>query len=79
MPITLTHDAEIASVRSTACAVRAFSPGGAYLNFFDADDGEGRIRAAYGDATYERLVALKDQYDPDNVFRLNQNIRPTGR
>jgi FAD/FMN-containing dehydrogenase len=73
------HDGEIANVRSTAGAVRAFSPGGAYLNFFDADEGEGRIRAAYGDAKYERLVALKDQYDPDNVFRLNQNIRPTGR
>jgi FAD/FMN-containing dehydrogenase len=58
--------------------VRAFSPG-AYLNFFDADQGEGRIRAAYGDAKYERLVALKNQYDADNVFRLNQNIRPGRR
>jgi hypothetical protein len=73
------REGEIANVRSTAGAVRAFSPGGAYLNFFDADEGEARIRAAYGDAKYERLVALKNQYDPENVFRLNQNIRPTGR
>ena len=66
-------------MRSTAGAVRGYSPGGAYLNFFDADEGEARIRAAYGDAKYDRLVALKNQYDPDNVFRLNQNIRPSGR
>ena len=57
--------------------MRAFSPGGAYLNFFDADEGDARIRSAYGDAKYDRLVTLKGQYDPDNVFRLNQNIRPT--
>ena len=33
-------------------------------------------RAIYGDAKYERLVALKRAWDPDNVFRLNQNVRP---
>jgi FAD/FMN-containing dehydrogenase len=71
------QDAEIANVRATAAAVRSFSGGGAYLNFFDADEGDARIRAAYGDANYERLVALKDRYDPDNVFRLNQNIKPS--
>ena len=70
------QDREIANVRTTAAAVRRFSPGGAYLNFFDADEGDARIRAAYGDAKYERLVGLKDRYDPDNLFRLNQNIRP---
>jgi hypothetical protein len=72
------QESEIANVRSTAVALSAFSPGGAYLNFFDADEGEARIRAAYGDAKYDRLVGLKDRYDPDNVFRLNQNIRPSG-
>ena len=71
-------DGEIANVRSTAAAVHAFSPGGAYLNFFDADEGDARIRAAYGDEKYERLVALKGRWDPDNLFRLNQNIRPSG-
>jgi FAD/FMN-containing dehydrogenase len=72
------QDAEIANVRATAADVRKFSDGGAYLNFLDADEGDARIRAAYGEAKYERLVALKDHYDPENVFRLNQNIRPSG-
>jgi FAD/FMN-containing dehydrogenase len=48
---------------------------GAYAGFLD-DEGEARIRAAYPDATWERLAAVKAAYDPDNVFRLNQNIRP---
>jgi hypothetical protein len=68
---------EIANVRATAGVLSAFSAGGAYLNFFDADEGEARIRAAYGPEKHERLVALKDRYDPANVFRLNQNIRPS--
>jgi hypothetical protein len=36
-----------------------------------------RVRAAYGDEIYSRLVALKDRYDPENVFRMNQNIKPS--
>ena len=54
-------------------AMRPFSTGGAYLNFTPED----RVRDAFGTVTYERLVALKNQYDPDNLFRLNQNIKPT--
>jgi FAD binding domain/Berberine and berberine like len=46
-----------------------------YVNFL-MDEGEERIRRAYGDAKYERLKALKRHYDPDNIFRLNQNIPP---
>ena len=43
---------------------------------FLGDEGEERVRAAYPGATYERLAAIKAGYDPDNVFRLNQNIPP---
>ena len=49
--------------------------GGTYVNFL-SNEGEERVRAAYGDK-YDRLVALKDAYDPTNVFRLNQNIAPS--
>lgn len=51
--------------------------GGIYLNFVaDGEDSEGMLRAAYGDANYDRLVEIKTRFDPDNVFRLNQNIPP---
>jgi hypothetical protein len=49
---------------------------GAYVNFLGVD-GKDRIRDAYPGATWDRLVAIKTQYDPTNVFRLNQNIAPT--
>ena len=47
---------------------------GVYVNFLSADEGEGRVRVAYG-ANYKRLVALKNSYDPTNLFHLNQNIK----
>jgi hypothetical protein len=49
----------------------------AYVNFL-ADEGEARVRAAYPGATWDRLAAIKARYDPDNLFRLNQNIPPMG-
>ncbi len=51
-----------------------FASGGAYVNFLTEDETD-RIAFAYG-ASYERLVAIKEQYDPENLFRINQNIRP---
>ncbi len=56
-------------------AVHKFNPGGGYVNFMDADDGEARVKASYGEH-YERLAAIKKKYDPANLFRVNQNIRP---
>ena len=57
-------------------ALRPFSSGGVYVNYLMNDEGEDRVRAAYGAEKYQRLVALKNNYDPTNLFRLNQNIRP---
>jgi FAD/FMN-containing dehydrogenase len=54
--------------------VRPFGSG-VYVNFLEAAEGD-RIREAYPGATYERLAAVKRRYDPDNVFRLNQNVAP---
>ncbi|HET7738085.1 MAG TPA: BBE domain-containing protein, partial [Tepidiformaceae bacterium] len=48
---------------------------GAYVNFVDVE-GEERIRETYGDETYARLARVKAQYDPENVFSQNQNIKP---
>jgi len=48
---------------------------GAYAGLL-ADEGQERVRAAYPGATWQRLAAVKATYDPDNVFRLNQNVPP---
>ena len=49
---------------------------GAYVNFL-GDEGDARIHEAYPGKTWERLAAIKQRYDPGNLFRLNQNIPPT--
>ena len=56
-------------------ALHPYSAGGAYVNMMMDDEGEARIRASYGD-NYDRLAAVKAQYDPANLFRVNQNIAP---
>jgi hypothetical protein len=56
-------------------AVRPHATGRVYVNFL-GEEGQDRVRAAYGAAKYERLRALKRAYDPTNLFRLNQNVAP---
>ena len=56
-------------------ALAPFTAEGHYVNDM-VESGDDVVRSIYGDAKYERLVGLKRMYDPDNVFRLNQNIRP---
>jgi len=66
----------IAWVRQTWEAMQPFASG-AYVNFM-MEEGDDRIKATYGD-NYERLVQVKTKYDPKNVFRVNQNIKPAAR
>jgi hypothetical protein len=56
--------------------MRPFVAEGVYVNYVGGDEGDERVRAAYGRIKYDRLVALKTKYDPTNFFRLNQNIAP---
>ncbi len=64
----------IAWARDTFDLLRPHMANRSYVNYLDADDGD-RIRHAYG-PNYERLTELKGRFDPDNLFRLNQNIAP---
>jgi FAD/FMN-containing dehydrogenase len=66
----------IAWARRLFEAARPFASGGVYVNFMP-DDEHDRIESAYG-ANYRRLAEIKRRFDPDNLFRMNQNIRPTG-
>lgn len=61
--------------RDYQTALHPYSSGGAYVNFM-MEEGEDRVRACYRD-NYPRLSAIKQKFDPDNLFRVNQNIRPT--
>jgi FAD/FMN-containing dehydrogenase len=73
------HDpANVPAIRSWSIdyneALRPYSAGGAYVNMM-MDEGQERVQASYRD-NYDRLARIKATYDPDNVFRVNQNIRP---
>jgi FAD/FMN-containing dehydrogenase len=71
------NDRHIRWTREFWQAMRPFFADGVYMNALSDDEGVDRIRAAYG-TSYERLVAVKNQYDPANFFRVNQNIAPSG-
>jgi FAD/FMN-containing dehydrogenase len=66
-------DRHLAWVNEVTDAMQPFTTGGVYLNFMADED---RVPAGYGAGKYERLVELKRKYDPENVFRFNQNIAP---
>jgi hypothetical protein len=66
---------DVSWVDRTWAATRPFSTGGNYVNFQGRDDGSARIRETYR-TTYDRLVAVKRDYDPENLFRVNRNIHP---
>jgi FAD/FMN-containing dehydrogenase len=57
-------------------AIHPHAAGGAYINFM-MEEGEDRVKASYGE-NFDRLVKIKSKYDPNNFFRVNQNIKPTG-
>jgi FAD/FMN-containing dehydrogenase len=69
--------ANVAWARTTWTDLRSFSTGGNYLNFQTEDESADRLQAALGSA-FARLAQIKAKWDPDNVFRTNRNIAPTG-
>src|SRR6266545_2224531 len=66
----------IAWARGYMADMKPFSTGAVYLNFI-GDEGQDRVVAGFGQANYERLARIKGEYDPNNVFHLNQNIKPS--
>jgi FAD/FMN-containing dehydrogenase len=67
--------AHTAWARDSWTALRPWSAGGGYVNHL-GDEGPARVREAYGEQTWARLVALKRRYDPTNLFTFNQNVPP---
>ena len=68
-------DENVAWTRETWSALQPFASGGVYVNDLSEDEGDDRVRLAYG-SNYDRLARIKATYDPDNVFRLNANVKP---
>jgi FAD/FMN-containing dehydrogenase len=62
--------------RKTQQLIAPYSMGSGYINFASADETQNRVVATYGEKKYKRLIDLKRKYDPDNFFKLNQNIKP---
>jgi hypothetical protein len=56
-------------------AVNPYTTGGGYVNFMMGDEGDTRVKSTYG-SNFERLTSVKGKYDPENLFRVNQNIKP---
>ena len=64
--------------RRVADATRPFQTGDTYVNFMELEGASAeRVKAAYAPEDFERLIALEDRYDPQNVFRFNRNIAPS--
>lgn len=72
------QEAEVTWARRFHDAMRPWSVGHAPPNFLEPDEGTRRVRASFGEEKLSRLVALKDRYDPENIFSLNVNIPPSG-
>ncbi len=68
---------EIEWAKAFMAAMRPWSVDKALPNFLEPDEGTSRLRMSFGEEKFGRLVALKDRYDPDNVFALNTNIAPS--
>jgi FAD/FMN-containing dehydrogenase len=68
-------EVNIAFTRGLSAAMKPWTTGRVYLNWI-GDEGQDRIAQSFGLAKYARLQAIKAQWDPENIFRLNQNIRP---
>ncbi len=60
--------------------MQPYSSDAVYVNYLneEADEGSERIKAAYGREKFAQLAVLKAKYDPGNLFRMNQNVRPAG-
>jgi hypothetical protein len=70
-------DSNIRWTRDLVAAMGPFIADASYVNYLGGDEGAEGLRAAYG-AKFERLSLLKLKYDPRNLFRMNQNVRPAG-
>ncbi len=75
-PDEQTAESHVAWARALAEDIAPHTTSGVYLNY-TSDEGEERVRSSFGPERYARLVALKQKYDPANLFHLNQNVRPS--